>query len=416
MVRSFSAAAAATLVLAACCGKPLVPQQATTSGAIGVAQVTVSGKQQQLLFVPQPSLDGNGVPWVAILDAAYDGTSKPLLGTVELTGHADLSLPTAAAASPTAVVVVGAKSPYVDFIDPVAGTVQATVTLPDAVRKDEATSYSGAGGLATGVVLDPAGNRAWISVPTGFLPIDLSSHQFGALVAAAPAESFAYWPQKGFLLAPFYSCSACPASTPGGGLQVVDTGKGTVRFLGGADGGMPVGLAPGAADVDPATGVALVADDQAGTLYTVNLSTAAGDGPAGTIMAPVGQVAGATNYTGVAVDPSGHRALLEQAASTGVALVVLPQQAGSGAIDPGVVVTADMPSPGGESWTNSGNPPGLAVTIGLSSQQPVGFVSGNGGSVVARIDLDAFAQAQPKGGAVDAETFLPLVTFIPAHN
>jgi hypothetical protein len=74
-----------------------------------------------------------------------------------------------------------------------------------------------------------------------------------------------------------------------------------------------------------------------------------------------------------------------------------------------------MPNPpSGSSWTNSGDPHGVAVAVGLASGNPEGFVANQDNSEVARIDLDSFAGAGP--GPIAAATFEPLVTFIPAAN
>jgi hypothetical protein len=413
----FGSCTAAAVVLASLGCKSAVVPQLTSSGSMGVVTVTASGTQQQKIYLPQTSLDANNLPTIAILDATFDGTGAPLLGTIELTGHVDGSLASAVAASSTVVVAVGVASPYVDFIDPSTDKLLETVQLPAATLTPDGgdATFSGASTIVQGAVIDTANNRAIIATANGFLPVDLTSHVFGTLVPAVPSENFGFWPSKEWILAPFYLCAPCGAPS---GFQIVDMTTSQVYLLGSADGGSEVGVQPASADIDPLTNVAVVPDQSAGTIYTLNLSAAQLDAAAGTFSAPLGKAPSSLtsgSYSGVAIDQVNHQAFLEEAGGVGIAIVALPQALAAGAVDPTKASTATMPNPpDGSGWSNSGDPHGVAVAVGLSSGSPVGFLANQGNTQVARIDLDGFAGAGP--GAVSASNLASLVTFIPVSD
>ncbi len=416
----FPTAALITVLTGLGCSSPIVPQL-TASGAMGVVTVTVSGSKKQKLYLPQPTLDANNEPTIAVLDATYDGSGSAVLDTIELTGHPDKSFASAIAASPTVVVAVGLTSPYVDFIDPTTDTVTATVQLPASVLTPDGgpATFSGVSTTVQGAVIDTANSRAIIATAGGFLPVDLTSHAFGTLVTSVPSENFAFWPSKEWILAPFYLCSACAAQGAApSGFQLVDMTGGKAYLLGSADGGNLVGVQPASADVDPLTNVAIVPDQSAGVVYALNLAVAQLDAAAGTFSAPVGQAPASLSsgsFSGVAIDQVNHQAFLEESNGLGVAVVALPQAASDGGVNPTKAATATIPNPpSGSSWTNSGDPHGVAVAVGLASGNPEAFLANQDNSEVARIDLDSFASAGP--GAVAASSFEPLVTFIPASN
>jgi hypothetical protein len=126
---------------------------------------------------------------------------------------------------------------------------------------------------------------------------------------------------------------------------------------------------------------------------------------------------GGSSFSGVAIDQVNHQAFLEEANGIGIGIVTLPQASVDGGVNPTKASTATMPNPpSGGGWTNSGDPHGVAVAVGLSSGSPEGFVANQDYSQVARIDLDGFAGASTNAGQVSASDFVSLVTFIPAHN
>jgi hypothetical protein len=424
MPRNVTLAPAFVILFAAlaglACSTPIV-SQLTSSGAMGIVTVTVAGKKEQKIYLPQITLDSNNRPTLAVLDATFNTSGNAVFDTIELTGHVDGSLASAVAASPTAVVVVGVNSPYVDFIDPTADVVTATVQLPANILTPDGgpATFSGSSTLIQGAVIDTANNRAIIATAGGFLPVDLTSHAFSALVRSVPSENFGFWPSKEWVLAPFYLCSTCAAQ--GGapsGFQIVDMTAGQVYLQGSGDGGSLVGVQPASVDIDPLTNIAVIPDQNAGNIYTLNLSVAQLAASGGTFTAPVGQAPASLTsglYSGVAIDQVNHQAFLEAANGIGVAIVQLPDALSDGGVNPTKAATASMPNPpSGSSWTNSGDPHGVAVAVGLASGNPEGFVANQDNSEVARIDLDSFAGAGP--GPIAAATFEPLVTFIPAAN
>lgn len=415
-MRRFATAAAVLSCLA--CKTPIVPQL-TSSGSMGVVTVGSGGAQKQKIFLPQVALDSSdNEPCIDVLDATFDNSSSALLDTIDLSAHVDGSLSTAVAATATVVVAVGATSPYVDFIDPVADKVTATVQLPAAILAPDAgpATFSGTSTLVQGVIIDSANNRAILATAAGFLPVDLTSHDFGTFVPAVPTENFGFWPSRDWILAPFYLCSAC--ATPAG-FQLVDMGAGQVYFLGGVDAGSELGVQPAAADIDPLTEVAIVPDQNAGTVYALNFGAVQRSADGGVFNVPIGKAPSSLAsalYSGVAIDQVNHQAFLEQAGGIDIAVVALPQLlVDAGAVNPTTAALGTMPNPpSGGGWTNSGDPHGIAVAVGLASGNPEGFLANQGNTQVARIDLDGFASAGP--GQVSAATLSSLVTFIPNHN
>jgi hypothetical protein len=410
-----------TALLAALGCKSAVTPQLTMSGAMAVVTVTSSGKQVQKIFLPQTALDSNNLPTMAVLDATFNESGTSKLDTIELTGNTDRNPASAIGATSTVAVAVGVNSAYVTFIDPTTDAVTATVELPPAVLTPDGgqATFSGVSTIVQGVVIDSANNRAIIATANGFLPVDLTSHAFGALVSTAASENFGFWPSKEWILAPFYLCSSCASQGAApSGFQLVDMTAGKAYLLGSGDGGSPVGVQPASADIDPLTDIAIVPDQSSGSVYTLNLAVAQLNAGSGTFTAPIGQAPAslaAGTYSGVAIDQVNHQAFLEQANGIGVAVVTLPQVSGDGGVNPKQAATATIPNPPtGSSWTNSGDPHGVAVAVGLQTGNPEAFVANQDNSEVVRIDLNGFANAG--SGAIAASTFEPLVTFIPVGN
>ncbi|MHB1844387.1 MAG: hypothetical protein ACYCWW_06070 [Deltaproteobacteria bacterium] len=409
----FNTVVVSAIFLGACCKPAVAPPATTSSSSIGIITVEVGGKQTQKLYLPQGQLDANGQPTIAVLDAAWDGhTGSPVLASIELTNHADQSLATAASAGDGTVVAIGYESIYVDFIDPTTDTVTQTVELPQALQSSQ-SSFSGGGGLVTGVVVDPVKHRAILAVAQGFISVDLTTHQFGALVQAAPSENFGFWPDKGWALAPFYDCPAtsCSNSFPSSGFQIVDMNAGKSYLVTSSGGTTPLSN-PDSADIDPSTGMVVV-PDEGDFVFGINLN---GVSPSGTsVVAPVVQ-SKTGGPTAVAIDSTQHRALLEFEALSSVGILQLPTSAANGPVTLGQASYANMPNlPDGSGWQNAGDPHGLAVTVGLLSGAPVGFVAHGSTAWVARIDLDGFA-ALPADSSqtVSQNDFSKLVTLIPA--
>jgi hypothetical protein len=74
---------------------------------------------------------------------------------------------------------------------------------------------------------------------------------------------------------------------------------------------------------------------------------------------------------------------------------------------------------GGGGFSNIGDPHGIAVTTGLSTQGPVGFVVDSGLHWIARIDLTkmhaaGLADAGDAAVDLDATAMAPFVTYLSA--
>jgi hypothetical protein len=79
------------------------------------------------------------------------------------------------------------------------------------------------------------------------------------------------------------------------------------------------------------------------------------------------------------------------------------------------LVTGEVPSPPGSAaaWRNMGDPHGLAVTTGIASGKPAGFVVNAEQRWIARIDLESMLATHSPNPLGPAE-MAPFVTFLDA--
>jgi hypothetical protein len=401
---------------------------ASSSGAFGV--VTVNGKQK--LYLPLKGQNSNGNGQIAVVDVGATGNG--VAGVKALITHIDLKvtdLPTCTGGTDTVIVAAGTNTETVWFIDPTTDTVTGTLSL-DGGR----SQFSGGGGFVNGIVADPEHNQAILAVWNGFAYIDLKTKTVTGFTVTAPSENYGFDSVRELVLAPFYDCTQsldqngmppaiCSTYVAGNGMPMM-AGLNVIRLVGdagipytyqnpnAADPTNPVGTKPDSASIDTATGLAVVPDEGGGTQYILDMSKATYDDTGHTFTAPV-KSSIFLSETGVAVESSSHLAFWESEYSSGVAAVDLNAAYNSG----GIPVEAQMPSPppGTNSWSNLGDPHGVAVTTGIQSGSPVGFVvddssdQGVGSSVwVARVDLPKMISLGSSSDISSAVTFLDATT------
>jgi hypothetical protein len=426
------------------------PPAAGGTGAFGI--VTINGKQK--MYLPQTAMNAAGHPFIAVVDVGATGngaTGAPaLITTVDLgvnDSGSDFEYATATGGDSSIVVAVSTQFPEVWFIDPNTDTLVNTLTLDTTMFGS--SSFSGGGGYVTGVAIDSANHRAILSVWNGFALVDLTTQTITTVIQAPPSENFGFDSTHERIIAPFYDCSsstlgsttpsscATPKAADGtpitDGLSIIDlTDNSVYNYLDPAvDGGAyafegptpntPVGGEPDSAAADPTTGVIVIPSEGDGFQSIIDLSQATFTKSTLTVTAPQ-RVVESFPLTGVAVEPNSHFAFWEEEHGNDVAVASLTElNLGSQSWVHGTMpdLPVDEAGNGGGGFGNIGDPHGIAVTTGLSTTGPVGFVVDSGLQWVARIDL---AKMNAAGGAdaddssvtLDGPTMAPFVTYLDA--
>jgi hypothetical protein len=430
------------------------PPPATASGAFGV--VTVNGKQELFLPVKNAATLGAGFTdgVIAVVDVGIAGTGVNDAGTPALITYIDLGdagVATATAGDATVVVAAGTRTYTVWFIDPTSNKVTDTIQLDPSLQP---AGFSGGSGLVNGIAIDEANHRAILSVWNGLLFVDLVSHKVSpSSVLAAGAENLGYDSSREYVLAPFYSCNSFGSSLPDAGpgaipppcssyetvgaapmvisesLNLVNLKTNTVYTYVNPDAGSPtapLGTDPDAAASDPSTGIAIVVSEFSYYYTFLDLTKAVFEtnGDAGPVFtAPSTILVPDSSDDGVAVEPGSHLAFFEEEFTSHVSLVDLTKVTpGASGVGPGAFVDAFMPNlPDGNSWANLPDPHGIAVTTGIQTGSPVGFVvtdltdNGTKDLWVGRVDLAKMLSLKSDGGvSLTGEEMAPAVTFLDA--
>ena len=423
--------ACAVMSVGAGCGKSESQAAAGSSGAFGI--VTVDGKQK--LYLPEPSQNAAGHGEIAVVDVGVEGDgvngANAQLSRIDL-GTSDYA--TATGGDSTVVVAASTFFPTVWLIDPHTDAVTKTLTLPDSYGS---SSFSGGGGYVTGIAVDSANHRAILSVWNGFALLDTTSGTITQVIEAPPSENFGFDSVKQRIIAPFYGCESSTDATytpppfcgdykdttgveMTDGVNVIDLATGTVYTYqdpdyanedSGGTGNTPVDTEPDSAAVNPNTGVVVVASEGAGNKHVIDLGN--GDFDSGSKAVTASQHVVDDDYaglTGVSIEPSSNLAFLEGEGSSSVGVLKL-DDANDGN---GKIIVGQMPDlPDGNSWSNMGDPHGIAVTTGINDGQSVGFVVTYDGQWVARVDLEAFAGMTPDlTGIVAPAEMASVVTYL----
>jgi len=386
----------------AACG-PSAPQSPPPSGSTGAfGIVTVNGTQKLYLPLEEPNAAGHAV--LAVIDVGVKGNgvagAPALLKEIDLGG---LDFATTTSGDASLVIAASTHNGRVYFIDPATDTLKQSITLDPAWGE---SSFSGGGGHVTGIAMDPEHHRAILSIYKGFAIIDTSTLSVQRVIEAPPSENFGFDASKQRIIAPFYDCSssrdAMGMSLPfcdqyknttgdviSDGLNVIDLADDTVYTFqnpAAKDPRRTLGDEPDSAAADPSSGLAVVPSEGDDWQNVLDMNKATFDKASRSVTAPVLQIP-KIGYEGVAIEPATHLAFLEHESSSSVAVFDL-SGAAAGSTD---VAKGSMPSrPDGKSWSNMGDPHGIAVTTGLADGHAVGFVVSSDRKWVARVDLPAF--------------------------
>ena len=416
---------------AGCNGAPPPPPSGGT-GAFGV--VTINGKQKLYLPVTETTDGGNGE--IAVVDVGVVGNGAN--GAPALVTNIDLGLVDQAsttAGDATVVLAAGGNTHKLWFINPTTDKITKTIDLDPSLN---GSSFSGGGGVVTGIAMDEANHRAILSAWNGFLYVDLTSQTVTGSVRVAASENFGFDSTRELIIAPFYQCGGAVSS--GNGLA--DAGPPCASYLT-SDGGRitdglnvvnlhtnrvytyeddsaanplwPLGNEPDSAAVDSATGLAVIPAEGDGNENLLDLSKAVFNDDAGTFTAPH-TVVDTVSDTGVAVEPTTHLAFFEEEHASHVSVLDLTRAQVDGGPPAGAEADGEIPGApgGGGGWSNLGDPHGIAVTTGIQNGAAVGFVvfdSGDGPVWVARVDL---RKMLPLGTGLDAGLMSTVVTMLDA--
>lgn len=415
------------------------PPSAGGTGAFGI--VTVNGKQKMYLPTHTPGVDdaGNLTYSVAVVDVGVAGNG--IAGAPALIKQIPLGTMTYATTTggdSSMVVAASTASNDVWFIDPQTDTLVKHMNL-DATYG--ISSFSGGGGYVTGIAADASTHTAYLSVWNGFAVVDLATQSITKVIQTPPSENFGFDSVHGYILAPFYECTAAtnqaqdgatpatcgvPMGPEGGvmtaGLSVIDLKDDTVYTYedpNASDPLNPLGGEPDSASADPIS-QAYVVPGEGSYENILDFSKASFDKATKTVTAPHVILQG-FSYEGVAIEPNSHIAFFENEFSSSIALVKL----GSAVSGDQGYVSATMPNVpvddaggGGNAFSNVGDPHGIAVTTSILSDKPVGFLVDSGFRWVARVDLTQLAALEQGDANVLAGTtqIQAAVTFLDAST
>lgn len=399
------------------CSHSSTPPASGSSGAFGI--VTIKG--QQKLYLPLGNTVTGGSIAVVDVGRAGNGASgaPALIKTIALGAGPQ---PYSTAGDDTVVIAASTASPTVWFIDPRTDTVTKTLTLDNRGT----SSFTSGGGYVTGVAVDSAHKRAVLSVWNGFAIVDLATQTIARTIVAPPSENFGYDSVRERILAPFYDCTSA-ADVNGNPLSICNdyrAGNNTVMTDGlnvidlkddaiytfqdpaAPNPSQPLGAEPDSAASDPLTGTIVVPSELASDSKIIDLSKAVFDRTKHSVTAPHRSLA--ADLTGVAVEPGHHLAFWEAEGLNEIAVAQLGNDA--------TLTRAQLPAaPGGTTWSNLGDPHGIAVATGIAGGKPVGFVVNDARTWVARVDLQALLALQHAGTLGPGET-APAVTMLDATH
>jgi hypothetical protein len=366
------------------------PPPAAHAPNSGFVAFAVVGRQTRL-YMPAPRAADGREP-IAVLDASAATSTVGLLRLVDLGVGIE---PSAVGADGKDVVVVDGGSPLVFFLDATTDTVKGTAPLPEgAVR----FLVSGTQLFGSGVAVDAARRRAWVSYSGGIAEYDLDARLLTNAYEAPPSENFAYDAAGRFLYLPYYLCDpggqsgGCdPYAQPGGpaltdGLTLVDLARGKTFSLTAptlVDTHAPLGFEVDGVAIDPVLGLAAVVAEGPPALQVLATSPQC-DEVALTCGLPLRLTVELPpdRFSAVTADPATHLAVVAQEGAAGIAFVDLAL-AKQGTRRSLLFSIPDPPD--GEAWVTRVDPHG--VTVGVVNGRPYAFVVHGSRTWVARIDL-----------------------------
>jgi hypothetical protein len=418
----------AVALLAACgtsSSKSASPQPpASSTGALAI--ITIGNSYRVYLPAP-PDQSGHGKVMEVDPTAAASGSGVQKvidlgvagnLGPIGADGHD--------------VVLVGLDDPLVWFIDTRTDTV-TQVTLP---TEAELFTTSDQQFFGSGVAVDAARRRAWVSVSFGILEYDLDTHQvtnqppnYGHYTLP-PVENFTYDPVSRRIFAPFYLCDPGTSTpgicvpyattdtsrpTPTDGITMIELAADKIYTYvdaGAADPHAPLGLGPDATGLDPGLGLLVLTvenpDKTTSSVEVLDFAAATFDATASTWTATAVTLDMPDfRFTALAVDVVTHLAVVAKEYFGDVTFVDLAK------VKQGVPKQQNflMPvQPDTADWFTQGDPHG--VTIGVLNGKTYALLLNGDRTWVAEIDLKGVKNLMD--GVAGAPPFESLVKYVKA--
>ncbi len=391
---------------------------ATTSG--GVA--TINTGNSVVAFVPTGT---------AVIPVSVEGSGAAALvltnGTKN-TGTTISFIVNSCAADATAfkVVCIGYGDTHVAILDIKsfvaniqAGKVPAAGDITETefdVPVTSSSSFTGGECTHCGILTDPGNARFIISSADGVRVFNYTSSTATATYSSATGmslttENFSFDPVHSLVISPEYSSISGTDER----LWVIDLKAGQVckwsKKMEGASIDATNGLADldtlgvstmtaDSASIDPNTGIVTIGDEFTNVILMVNLSgfSCKSDG---TFDAPelafklTNTTSNGLLATGQAIEPVSHLLFLEEEFDKNFGVVSLPGTAPSGAPSVPTYISATMPATTctGVSWSNAGDPHGLALYTSNTGSKPMGLLIDDSKDCVAVVDLNALAGA-----------------------
>jgi hypothetical protein len=424
---------------------PATTPPGTSSGSLGV--VVIDGTQK--LYLPTAKLNAAGHNVVSVVNVGLDGNG--VNGVAALITDIDLGTtidhPILAAGDTTMILVGSGVSQTIWIINPQNDTLIKTIQLDPSTQK---TTFSTPDGYMNGIAVDSAHRKAYISIWNGFAVFDMNAMAITSTILLNPTENFSFDTVHQKLYSPFYNCpdnggedSGPPASCAttltdddaGGvmnsGLDVVDLSDNTVYTYQdptAQDPTQPFGSSPDSTGVDPSTQIVFL-PDEFGNQFALDFSKAVFDKATKSVTAPHEMMA-AQMFDGVAIETTKHYGFWEHEYADNVAVLNLAGFTVGAGVDasdgeneavPGFLSSTMPDTPamqGGQSadtsWTNSGDPHGVAVATGIKDGKSVAFlVDYPNNNWIARIDLEMMSTIKgATPGTLTPQELAPAVTYL----
>ncbi len=425
------------------------PPPGSSSGSLGV--VVVNGTQK--LYLPTDKANTAGHNVVSVINVGLDGNG--VNGVPALITDIDLGTtddhPILAAGDTTMILVGSGTSQTIWIINPQNDTLIKTIQLDPSTQK---TTFSTPDGYMNGIAVDSTHRKAYISVWNGFAVFDMNTMAITSTIVLNPTENFSFDVVNQKLYAPFYSCtengspdsgppSTCATTLSGNdagavmtaGLNVVDLSDDTVYTYQdptAEDPTQPFGGEPDSTGVDPSTQIVFL-PDEFGSQYALDFSKAKFDKATKSVTAPH-ELMSTQQYDGVAVETTKHFGFWEHEYADNIAVLNLAGFAVTGDIDasdptgavPGFISSTMPNTPptiqngisSSTSWSNSGDPHGVAVATGIKDGKSVAFlVDYPQNNWIARIDLELMSTIKgATPGTLTPTELAPAVTYLDTYN
>lgn len=421
-----------TLFILTACGSddPVVPDEtpvSTTSGSMA----TLSTGDSTYAFIPK-SFDIIAVPVTSL------GTPLSSLDTQTVTLS---NVANSCTSDPELlkVVCVGYANSFVSILD-VADFLDTggdiTFTEFDS-GVTEVESFSGGECRNCGVIADPGDARFILSSADGYRVYDYDGIQLASYLTdelASPVvnlatENFGFDPVNNLIYSPEYwyanyhlwVINIDSENVYRWENRMVTTTDDSIAGLVGLSFSYS-GFTADAVAIDVSTGMVVIGDEWMPRLVTINMHDAVFNDVDGTFSAPyevaeLENVYTSSNWltTGVAIESGNHLLFMEEEFNSDIAVAQMPTSTMSGGFQITDYNSTQIPAPtetcpGVYSWTNIGDPHGLAVFTAIVDGKSWGLLINSAKTCAAVVDMQGILDAPKIAGTNQVDNSYDLVT------